>query len=71
MDYMLEIYKIVFKNIVKEYVEEDREEPITLSEKDINKIAYKLVYGADSMWEHIYETIDYYVDKILLESEEE
>jgi hypothetical protein len=69
-DEMLKQYFTVFRNIVKEYVEEDREDPITLSEKDISKIAYNLVYGADNMWEYIYETIEYYVGKTLLERSE-
>lgn len=68
MDYMLEIYKIVFKDMVRNYLN-DLQNKVELNESEICLIANNLVYKSDSMWEYIDETIGYQVGKVLNDKE--
>lgn len=74
-DSILDLYNLVFEDMVKNYVEdanyEENEEKITLSEREIKRIANDLIYNDEVLWEYINNSIDNYIGRALLERSEE
>lgn len=61
---MLEMYQKVFEDMVKCRLEDlEAYEGIKLSKEQIKRIAYKLIYDSDYLWEQINDTIDIYIRK--------
>ena len=66
------MYMEVFKDCVNCYLDNmEEEDKIKISEKEIEKIANKIIYKNDYVWEVIDETINMYIGDILLEKEKE
>lgn len=68
---MIDMYNLVFEDMVKCYLENFEENELSLTESEIKEIAYKMIYKNEYLWEIINETIDNYIGRILLEREKE
>lgn len=71
---IINMYDLVFEDIVKCYIEDNNyvgneENFIELTEREIKRIAYKMICKNEYIWEIINETIDMYIGEILLERE--
>lgn len=66
---IIDMYNLVFEDCVKCYLDglNNEEEKIVLTEEEIKRIAYKMIYKNEYIWEIINETIDMYIGEILLE----
>lgn len=70
---ILGMYDLVFQDAVECYIEDLNydEEKIVLTEQEIKRIAYKMIYKNEYVWEIINEVIRDYVYDILKEREQE
>lgn len=70
---ILGMYDLVFQDAVKCYIEDLNydEEKVVLTEQEIKRIAYKMIYKNEYVWEIINEVIRSYVYDILKEREQE
>ena len=70
---ILNMYDLVFQDAVKCCLEDINyeEDKIVLTEQEIKRIAYKMIYKNEYIWEIINETIKDYIDDILKEREQE
>ena len=68
---LIDMYDLVFEDCVKCYLENfnENEDKLTLTDKEIKRIANKIVYKNEYVWEIINETIDMYIREILRERE--
>lgn len=58
---ILDMYDLVFQDIVKSYLEDinyENEDKIILADNEIKKIAHKMIYKNEYIWEIINETIE-------------
>ena len=71
------MYDLVFEDIVQNYIEclnedaEDNKEKLTLTESEKKKVAHKLIYNNDYLWETIHEIVDYEIGRIINNRKEE
>ena len=70
---ILGMYELVFQDAVKCCLEDINyeEDKIVLTEQEIKRIAYKMIYKNEYVWEIINETIKDYIDDILREREQD
>lgn len=65
---ILEMYDVVFKDIVKDYIadynEAKEENKIELTEEEIKTIVHNIIYDNDYLWGCIYETINCEIEYI-------
>lgn len=70
---LIDMYDLVFEDCVKCYLENNNyvgnENYIDLTDKEIKRIANKMVYKNEYIWEIINEVIDMYIGEILRERE--
>lgn len=68
MNNVISMYEEVFKDCVKCYLEDMEEEnKVELTETEINRIVYQMIYKNDYLWEVVNEQINYYIGKVLEE----
>lgn len=65
---MIDMYDLVFEDMVKCYLENF--DGLSLTESEIKEIAKKMIYKNEYLWETINEIIDYYIGNILNERKE-
>lgn len=72
---ILKMYDVVFKDIVKGYIEDYNEavedNKIELTEEEIDTIVYNIINKNDYLWDYIFGTIKSEVQEILKEKETE
>ena len=69
---ILEMYDLVFQDMVQCYTEDmEEEDKVYLTEDEKKEIAKKMIYKNEYLWEIINSTIDDYIGDILRERGEE